>query len=608
MLWILLGLVTAAVLALLIWPLVKPPQAAADRGRHDIEVYRDQLKEIEAERARGNLGDAEAEAAKREIERRLLKAAEAREAKLTPRSALVTALIVAVAVPAGAVALYLKLGQPSLPAQPLASRSLPKGDVAAAREAGNIAEMAAKLAEKLKQNPNDLQGWMLLGRSYMQIDRFEDAAAAYARAAEIAPDDVNARMGAAESQVYAAEGTVTPKAEAAFKELLALDPKYPGARYYLALARRQAGDLQAAFDGWKALAADSEPDAPWQPALQARLRETADALKIDLAEALPKPTEPQPAEPRGPTQEQMQAAASMSPEERQQMIRGMVDSLAARLKDNPDDAEGWTRLARSYEVLGETKKAKEARAKAEAASKQQPAAAPRGPTQEQMQAAAKMSPEERQQMIRGMVEGLAARLQENPNDREGWIRLARSYEVLNETEKAKDAWARAEALATGAPPPTPSGQLSSAEQAEMSRLVARLEERLKAEPNDVEGWTRLGQARLMLGQPKQARAAFAEALKLKPNDVDILVDQAGAVLDDEGTTGPIPPEADKIFRKVLALAPENLDALWYVGVSELQAGRRDVALVYWERLLGKLDPNSPEAAQVKQAIERAKGQ
>lgn len=600
MLWVLLGLVTAAVLALLLWPLLKPPQAGAGRARHDIEVYRDQLSEVETERARGNLGPAEAEAAKREIERRLLRAGDERETRLMPRSAAVTALVVAVAVPIGAVALYLKLGQPSIPAQPLASRTLPKADVAATREAGNIAEMATKLAERLKENPSDLQGWMLLGRSYMQIERFDDAAMAYGRAAEIAPDDVNARMGAAESQVYAAQGMVTPKAVEGFEALLRLDPKHPGARYYLALARGQAGDMRGAFEGWKALAADSAADAPWQPALQARLREAAQTLKIDLAEALPN----SPA-PRGPTQEQMQAAAGMSAEDRNAMIRGMVESLAERLKDNPDDAEGWARLARSYDVLGETEKAKEARAKAEAAAKSPPAAPPRGPTQEQMQAATRMPAEERQQMIRGMVDGLAARLKENPNDREGWIRLARSYEVLNEPEKAKDAWARAEALAAGAPPP-PTDQLSAGQRAEMAQLVERLETRLKGEPNDAEGWTRLGQARAMLGQPKRARAAFAEALKLKPNDVDLLIDHAGAVLDDEGTTGPIPPEADAIFRKVLALAPENLDALWYVGVAELQAGRRDVALVYWERLLGKLEPGSTEAAQVKEAIERAK--
>lgn len=599
MLWILLGFVTAAVLVLLLWPLLKPPAAGAARARHDIEVYRDQLKEIEIERARGNLGPAEAEAARREIERRLLRAGDERETRLIPRSAAATALAVAIVVPIGAVALYLKLGQPSIPAQPLASRSLPKTDVAGG-QAGNVAELAAKLAERLKESPNDPQGWMLLGRSYMQVERFDDAAAAYARAAELAPDNVDAHMGAAESQVYAAQGMVTPKAEAAFKSLLALDPRHPGARYYLALARAQAGDMQAAFEGWKALAADSAPDAPWQPVLRARLREAAQALKIDLAEALP-----QAAPPRGPTEEQMRAAANMSAEERQQMIRGMVESLAARLQDNPSDVEGWTRLARAYEVLGEAEKAKEARAKAEAAATAP--AAPRGPSQEQMQAAAKLSPEERQAMIRGMVESLAARLEQSPNDREGWVRLARSYEVLNEPEKAKQAWAKAEALAAGAPPPASTGALSTAERAEMAALVGRLQERLKAEPNDVEGWTRLGQARTMLGQPKQARAAFAEALKLKPNDVDLLIDQAGAVLDDEGSTGPIPPEADAIFRKVLALAPGNLDALWYVGVAELQAGRRDVALVYWERLLGKLDPASTEAAQVKQAIERAKG-
>jgi cytochrome c-type biogenesis protein CcmH len=132
--------------------------------------------------------------------------------------------------------------------------------------------------------------------------------------------------------------------------------------------------------------------------------------------------------------------------------------------------------------------------------------------------------------------------------------------------------------------------------------VAQLEARLQRQPEDAEGWSRLGQARLMMGEPKQARTAFEEALKRKPNDVDLLVDHATAVLDDEGTTGPIPPAADAIFRKVLALAPENLDALWYVGVAELQAGRADVARVYWERLLGKLDAGSAEAKQVQEAI------
>ncbi len=634
MIWLALGIATAAVTVALLWPLLKPPPETSDRARHDIEVYRDQLAEIETERARGGIGDTEADAARREIERRLLRAGEELGRGATAGGqGLAAAIAIALLVPIGATVLYLKLGQPSLPSQPLATRELGQAQMAQARESGNLAEMAAKLSQRLEADPGDGQGWFLLGRAYLQMERFEDAVKAYARAADLAPADPNSRMALAESRVYAAQGAVTPEAMADFERLLKMEPQHPGARYYLALARSQAGDVKAAFEAWKALAADSAPDAPWQQVLQARLREAAQTLKIDLAEALPPRAQasgslpPTSTPPRGPTTEQMQAAGAMSPEERQAMIRGMVEGLAARLNDSPNDPEGWDRLARAYDVLGEADKAKDARARGDTvrrltAPPTAPAVAPmpqssapgRGPTPEQMQAAGRMPAEDRQAMIRGMVEGLAERLKDNPNDIEGWTRLARSWEVLQEPEKAQAAWEKVKTLEAGGKlasaqptaPSAPGARFSPADQAEMSRLAAQLETRLKAQPNDPEGWSRLGQARAMLGQPKEARAAFGEASKLQPDNIDALLDHAGAILDDEGSTGPIPAAADAIFRQVLAMAPENPDALWYVGVSELQAGRARVALVYWERLLAKLDPKSTEAAQVREAVEAAR--
>jgi len=637
MIWLILGLATAAVTVALLWPLLRPPVESVERARHDIEVYRDQLSEIETERARGGIGGTEAEAARREIERRLLRAGDelGRAKGASGGSALAAALAVALLVPAGATALYLNLGHPGLPAQPLASREMGQTQLAQAREAGNIAEMAARLSQRLEANPEDGQGWFLLGRAYLQMERFEDAVQAYTNAARLAPTDPNSRMALAESRVYGAKGTVTPEALADFERLLTMEPQHPGARYYMALARSQAGDIKAAFEGWKALAADSAPDAPWQQVLQARLREAAQTLKIDLAEALPgnSPPAPPAAAPRGPSAEQMQAAAGMSAEDRQTMIRGMVEGLAARLQDSPNDPEGWDRLARAYDVLGESDKARDARNQGETvrrltapiggapspapppaappAAASAPAAAP-GPTPEQMQAAARMSAEDRQAMIRGMVEGLAEKLKSNPNDVEGWTRLARSWEVLQEPEKAQAAWEKVKTLEGGAklapeaPPPVTGARLSATERAEMQKLVGQLETRLKGQPDDAEGWTRLGQARVMLGQPKEARAAFGEAARLKPDDIDLLLDQAGAILDDEGSSGPIPAAADAIYRQVLAMAPDNPDALWYVGVSEMQAGRGRVAVVYWEKLLAKLDPKSMEAAQVREAVEAAK--
>lgn len=635
MIWLILGLATAAVTLALLWPLLRPPAEGAERARHDIEVYRDQLAEIETERSRGGIAASEADAARREIERRLLRAGdELGKGRRSSGQGLAAAIAIGLLVPAGATALYLKLGQPTLPAQPLATREMGQAQMAQAREAGDIAEMAAKLSQRLEANPEDGQGWFLLGRAYLQMERFDDAVRAYGRAVNLAPADVNSRMALAEARVYAARGMVTPEAVAEFERLLQMDPQHPGARYYVALSRSQAGDVKGAFEGWKALAADSAPDAPWQQVLQARLREAAQTLKIDLAEALPKsaPTAPpQGQAPRGPSAEQMQAAAGMSAEDRQTMIRGMVDSLAARLADSPNDPEGWDRLARAYDVLGESDKAKDARARGETvrrltapppttaaapppapAPAPVPSATPRGPTPEQMQAAGKMTAEDRQAMIRGMVEGLAEKLKDNPNDIEGWMRLARSWEVLQEPEKAQAAWEKVKTLEAGgklaaAPAPAQTGPaLSATDRAEMQRLVGQLETRLKTQPNDPEGWTRLGQARTMLGQPKEARIAFGEASKLKPNDVDLLLDHAGAILDDEGSTGPIPAPADAIYRQVLALAPDNPDALWYVGVSELQAGRARVAVVYWEKLLAKLDPKSVEASQVREAVEAAK--
>ncbi|MAO57208.1 MAG: hypothetical protein CMM61_16150, partial [Rhodospirillaceae bacterium] len=143
----------------------------------------------------------------------------------------------------------------------------------------------------------------------------------------------------------------------------------------------------------------------------------------------------------GPSREQIEAARDMSPEEREEMIRGMVQRLADRMAENPDDLAGWQRLERAYRMMGETEKADDALAQIKRLSAQQseaPAAQP-GPTQEQMRAAQEMSPEDRAEMIRGMVQRLADRLAENPDDLAGWQRLERAYRVLGDTEKADEA-------------------------------------------------------------------------------------------------------------------------------------------------------------------------
>jgi cytochrome c-type biogenesis protein CcmH len=170
--------------------------------------------------------------------------------------------------------------------------------------------------------------------------------------------------------VLAAGGAVTPEAEAEF----ARSGNDPRARFYGAEAALQRGDTATAKAGLKALLADAPSDAPWRNAVVARLSEISPAEpQPGVRPSLPQPTAPS----AGPSAQDVAAAQAMSPEERQAMIRGMVDRLAARLEQSPNDKEGWARLAHAYDVLGEKEKAQAARLRA--AAPEAPALQPGSP-------------------------------------------------------------------------------------------------------------------------------------------------------------------------------------------------------------------------------------
>ncbi|PJK31023.1 c-type cytochrome biogenesis protein CcmI [Minwuia thermotolerans] len=383
--WILIAAITLAVLLFVLRPLVGAGRGAARRGDYDMTVYRSQIDELRAEEARGVISPAEARAARNEIERRMLQAS--RDAEPDVREGggapLIVGLVIAVAVPLGAGALYLAIGNPDLPAQPLAQRiEVPAGAarMAAAQpgapssEQGleSVSNMVGNLERRLEEDPENFEGWMLLGRSYGVMDRYGDAAGAYAKAAALpeAASDPAPHMQLGEALVFSSNGVVIERAQAAFRRAVEIDANHPGARYYLALARGQGGDLKGAYDGWVSLAQDSPADAPWLPALRERIAEVARDLDVEppaelmdrmaAAGAAPGPSAP-PAPARsgdaaapGPSAEDIQAAQEMSADDRQAMIRGMVEGLAARLEENPDDYDGWMRLARARGVLGET--------------------------------------------------------------------------------------------------------------------------------------------------------------------------------------------------------------------------------------------------------------
>lgn len=367
--WIFAAVLTAAVLLLIVPPLLRTAGSGPGREEFDREVYRDQLDELERDRSRGLINDAQAEAAKAEIARRMLATAEKTAANggaVSPRSARILAVLLALVLPVGALAVYGSVGRPDLPAQPLASRNIeqerggPPKSVLAAMD---------KLKAQLAENPGDIQGWLILGQAYAKMGRNGDAADALRHAVALNRDDVEVQGLFAETLVSANDGMVPEEAVAAFDAVLAKEPKDPRARFFAALARFQAGDQRGALDRWSALMAESPADAPWVPVVRDQIREAAVALNLDPAKVTPQPLPPEQKEQAAPNaqgnaQANPQANAQGNGAGQDEMIRGMVANLAARLDADPSDVDGWLKLARSHGVLGDTAKALDAARKA----------------------------------------------------------------------------------------------------------------------------------------------------------------------------------------------------------------------------------------------------
>ncbi|RVJ47615.1 c-type cytochrome biogenesis protein CcmI [Sinorhizobium medicae] len=352
--WILVAILTAAVAAVLLLPLMRAAAPLPSRHSHDIEVYRDQLGELARDRDAGLIGSEEAELARAEIARRMLAASAADQAaaERTPKRLLSNRLsqaFIFLCLPAIGLCLYLTTGSPGVPAQPLAARLAdPNGDV-------NI--LIAKAENHLALNPEDGAGWDLLAPIYMRHGRLEDAVAAYERAIRLL-GPTPARMGGyAEALVAQGGGLVTSEAQNALRKALALDPNDPRSAFYLALGLKQEGKNAEALSAFRKLAGSSPADAPWLPLVNQHIAELADS---PAAVGPTGPAATGPAAPGNPTPGDIAAAKEMNDGDRQSMIRGMVDSLASRLKEDPANLEGWMRLIRSYVVLDQRDRAEEA--------------------------------------------------------------------------------------------------------------------------------------------------------------------------------------------------------------------------------------------------------
>jgi cytochrome c-type biogenesis protein CcmH len=444
MTWAIFALFAAAIAAWVLRPLWR--RSGPDAGSAELAVYRDQLAEIDRDRSSGRLSDAEAEAARLEVQRRLLAAADRAAAASKPISRTARGLVVPVAavLVAGSLGLYLQLGSPETPDQPFAGRPQ------AAPPGSDFAALVERLRERLAGQPQDLDGWLLLGRSLRDLQRFGESAEAFGHALALAPDRAEIAASFGEALVLAADGMVTPAAREAFRQALGTQPADPRSRYYLGLALAQAGDVRAAITVWQDILRQAPPGAPYAEAVRQQIAESARAAGIDTA---------------------------------------TLDVPA------------------------------------------------RGPTAADTAAAAGMNAGDREQMIRGMVEGLAARLAAEPGDLDGWLRLGRSYQVLGEPEKAQDA--------------------------------------------------------------------LSQAAKLAPGRVDVLSLYAQALYPPDSARGPPPPAFTAVMAQILALDPDNPEALWFVGIDALQQGDKPRAAGLLRKLLDRLPVDAPVRATVERQLKAA---
>jgi len=368
--WLAIGGLTLAAVLPLLWPLLRPSRALSDRLDHDLEVYRDQLREVAAELATNALSEQEASEARREIERRILRVAEQEQGRSTQMApSALTAVFIALLLPALTLFLYTQLGQPSQPGQPLAEREIaprPQQQGLSKDQNEQINEMVVRLASRLETQPDDLDGWILLGRSQAALERYGDAAKALRHALALSGNDANLHVAFGDILVKGAHGAVTPEALAAFKKAQELEPRNLGARYFLALGELQANRPKKAYEAWLILYRELPENSDNRKALAKQIRRVAQELGIDPeGELKPVATAPSGTAP-GPDRAAVAAAADMSPGDRQEFIQSMVQRLADRLEGEPNDYDGWMRLGKAYGVLQKPVESAEAYGRASA--------------------------------------------------------------------------------------------------------------------------------------------------------------------------------------------------------------------------------------------------
>ncbi|WP_232631362.1 c-type cytochrome biogenesis protein CcmI [Methylobacterium sp. Leaf118] len=511
--WFILAAMTGAAVFALLWPMSRRRRPPADGPEAELSTetgfYEDQLAEIERDLARGLIAPREAEAARTEAARRLLRASReesAAKSTLPPiaephlRQRRAASAFALSTIPLVALVVYGLYGSPNLPSQTEADRSATRAG------AEDLMTAIGQIEARLGNHPDDIRGWSVLAPVYMRLGRYDDAARAYAAIVRLKGEDAQALSDWGEALIVAAEGTVSPEARKVLNRAVAADPKAAKPQFYLARGEEQSGDVAGAIRRLDALAASAPADAPWLPTVR-------DMLARLKGETTPSATPEGGAKPDaggatagGPAVGGPAAnIQSLPPSERIDAIRGMVEGLDRRLAKQGGSADEWLRLVRSHAVLGERDKALDALARAHEALKGDASARERldgqahelglvkgrGPAKDaasedrsaeanapetpfpetkpaetkppgeaarngmETEAAASaikaMPPPEREAVIRGMVATLDRRLAAKGGTPDEWMRLVRSYGVLGDRAAATQALDRARmALAANA--------------------------------------------------------------------------------------------------------------------------------------------------------------
>ncbi|PSL20719.1 c-type cytochrome biogenesis protein CcmI [Shimia abyssi] len=429
------------------WPFLRARSMEMSGAEGAISIYRDQMDEIERDRRQGLINETEADAARQEVERRALFAARNLDSGLASSSrSWRGALSVVIVASACAVGLYAYLGKPNLPDAPLAERRTEA--LIKSANAGDINARIQILVNRTKANPDGFDDWLNLAQSYAAVGNHAASVEAFQVAVVLSDDRSDVLSGYAEAMTLA-NGNKVPGAARVIFEQVAQQTNDPRAAYYVALAKAQSQDFLGAIEGWAALAAASPPDAPWMGLVRRDIVNMARSLEVDVRAYLP-----------AATAEEI-AVADGQPAEGRATNKDTIASLERALMSEPKDYEGWIALAAARAEDGDA----EAALRALTVGREHYALAPfvlqkfddaeralgldivthepRGPDAEDMATAAELTQEERDAMIDGMVAGLAARLEDEPRDPDGWVMLIRSYATLGQEDQAAAALGQA---------------------------------------------------------------------------------------------------------------------------------------------------------------------